>query len=338
MNTTKNYNILIIGPGWIGDMVMAQSLFKLIKQIYPSANIDVLSPERAAPVLARMSEVRKAIPLPLFHKKLQLGLRWQIAKSLRKEKYDQAIVIPTSLKAALIPFLAKIPKRTGWLGEFRFGLLTDIREFNEKKYPSMIERFCPLVLPKNTPLPETLPFPSLNFSLENREKLLKKLKLSEPKKSLLILCPGSEGGGPCKQWPPQYYATVADEKIKEGWEIWILGTSKEQETAATIQKLCKNQCVDLTGKTSLLDAIDLISLANMVITLDSGLMHIAAALDRSVIAIYGPTSPNFAPPLSEKGIKLSLNLPCQPCRQKVCPLKHNRCMKDLDPSKVLACF
>lgn len=325
------YKILIIGPAWVGDMVMAQTLFKFIKQAEPNAIIDVLAPAWTRALLERMPEVRRALDLPIEHKKMQLKQRWQIGKQLRAEKYDQAIVLPNSWKSALIPFIAKIPKRTGWLGEMRYGLLNDIRYLNKKQLPLMVQRFIALALDKNVVVPNHFQKPALQVN--EPEKAVAKFNLHD-RSPILALCPGAEFG-PAKRWPAEYFAGVAKHKLTKGWQVWLFGSHKDQTVTAEIQNLAQHACIDLAGKTTLAEAIDLLSQANLVVSNDSGLMHIAAALKRSLVVVYGSSSPRFTPPLCDQVKILSIDLPCAPCFQRECPLGHLKCLRDLSPSLVL---
>jgi heptosyltransferase-2 len=324
--------ILIVGPAWIGDMVMAQTLFKLLKQQNPNVIIDVLSPNWCRDLLTCMPEVNRILTSPFKHGELRLRERYQFAKQFRNI-YDEAIVLPRSFKSALIPFFAKIPKRTGWIGECRLGLLNNLKQFNKKKYPLMVQRFAILGTNAAEQLPEQLSYPMLQtipFEVTNTLKRLD-VKLQRP---ILVLCPGAEYG-PAKRWPAEYFAELAREKYRQGWQIWLLGSTKDRVIAQTIQKHCDHQCADLTGKTQLLEAIHLLSVANVVISNDSGLMHIAAALQKPLLVIYGSSSAQFTPPLSNQAKILSLNLECSPCFARQCPLQHFRCMKNLSPQFVL---
>lgn len=327
--------ILIVGPAWVGDMVMAQSLFKLLRANDPTVVIDVLAPGWSLPLLARMPEVASAIVMPIGHGELKLRERYRIAKSLREKKYDQSIALPNSFKSALIPFWAKIPVRTGWLGEMRRIVLNDVRSLDKLHYRLMIERFLALGLAPNASLPSVYPLPRLQVSAESQAAALAKHKIEQTTQPILILCPGAEFG-PAKRWPEEHYAAIANAKLKEGWSVWLLGSPKDAVVTAKIMELTQRRCVDLAGKTSLEEAVDLLSLAALVVSNDSGLMHIAAALHRPLIAIYGPTSASFTPPLHDKAKVLSLALSCQPCFERTCPLVHNRCMRDLMPATVLA--
>lgn len=326
--------ILIVGPAWVGDMVMAQCLFKIIKQRYPESVIDVLAPAWSLPLLSRMSEVAEAIIMPIGHGEIALSKRYQIAKTIKKRNYQQSIVLPNSFKSALIPWFAGIPLRTGWRGEMRYVLLNDIRKLDEKRYPLMIERFMALGLPESQALPAVYPLPELTISAESQQAAIKQHQLSVSK-PILALCPGAEFG-PAKRWPEEYYAQIANEKLQAEWDVWLFGSQKDQIVAEKIMQLTHQRCVNLTGKTKLEEAIDLLSLANGVISNDSGLMHIAAALRKPLIAVYGPTTASFTPPLHDTAKIVSLSLPCQPCFKRTCPLEHHRCMKELMPEKILS--
>lgn len=329
----RENKILIVGPAWVGDMVMSQCLFKLLKQRDPDVMIDVLAPAWSVPLLARMPEVTESLVMPLGHGKLNVMERRRIGKSLRDKQYQQAILLPNSFKSALIPWWANIPLRTGWRGEMRYGVLNDVRILNQKKYPLMIEQFMALGLPPDASLPKEYPLPELKISVEQGELVLAKYQLTKDR-PILVICPGAEFG-PAKRWPEEYYATVANEKLAAGWQVWILGSANDQSVSEKIMQLTEQQCVNLTGKTRLEEAVDLLSLANVVITNDSGLMHIAASLRKPLIAVYGPTTQSFTPPLTEKAKILSTSLPCQPCFQRVCPLQHHRCMRELLPQKMI---
>ena len=331
-----SFKILVVGPSWVGDMMMAHVFFQLLRQQNPAADIHVLAPAWSHALLARMPEINRAIELPFGHGELKLGARYRFGKQLRAEKYDQAFVLPNSLKSALIPYFARIPKRTGFLGEYRFIFLNNIYFLDKKALPKMVQRFAALAYPPKAMLAANLPTPQLFPDQQNILIALEKYHLKKDK-PILALCPGAEFG-PSKCWPAEYYAAVANQKISEGWQVWLFGSAKDKTVADDINQQTQNQCENLVGKTALSDAVDLLSLSKMVVTNDSGLMHIAAALGCSLIALYGSTSPDFTPPLTEKAVILKLDLDCQPCFQRVCPLKHHHCMKLLTPDRVIALF
>ncbi|WP_336342061.1 lipopolysaccharide heptosyltransferase II [Pseudomonas atacamensis] len=328
-------NILIVGPSWVGDMVMAQTLFQCLKQRHPQCAIDVLAPEWSRPILERMPEVRKALSFPLGHGALELATRRRIGKSLRGQ-YDQAILLPNSLKSALVPFFAGIPQRTGWRGEFRYGLLNDVRTLDKERYPLMIERFMALAYEANAELPKPYPRPSLQIDPVTREAALAKfgLTLDRP---VLALCPGAEFGE-SKRWPSEHYAKVAEARIREGWQVWLFGSKNDHAVGEDIRARLipglREESVNLSGGTSLAEAIDLLSCADSVVSNDSGLMHVAAALNRPLVAVYGSTSPGFTPPLAEQVEVVRLGIECSPCFDRTCRFGHYNCLRQLMPDAV----
>lgn len=326
--------ILIVGPAWIGDMVMAQALFKLLSR--RGSIIDVVAPSWSFAPLKRMPEVRRAVSLDIPHSKLYLRKRYQLAKTLRSENYTQAIILPNSLKSALVPFLAGIPRRTGWRGEMRWGLLNDLRILNPSDYPRMVERFAALAYDKNEAWDRhDIPYPSLTIDQQSLTRFLNKHQLRPEEKPVLALCPGA-AFGETKRWPAAYFAQVADIMLSKGWQVWLFGAPNERPLAEEIQMFTEHACVDLIGRAPLADTIDLFSTANAVVANDSGLMHLACAVGCSVIAIYGSTLPDFAPPLSDQAKILAQDITCRPCHQRSCPLTHLKCLRDLKPTRVLA--
>lgn len=325
--------ILVVGPAWVGDMVMAQTLFKVLKQQDAQVQIDVLAPDWTRALLNRMPEVNKAISMPIGHGKLALKQRLEIGRSLQSERYDQAIVLPNSWKSALIPFFAGIQKRTGWRGEMRYGLLNDVRSLDKQSLPLMIQRFMALGLPPKNKLPMPYPYPQLVVSHASLQASIAKHQLTI-EKPILAMCPGAEFG-PSKRWPAEYFADVAREYIRQGYQVWLFGSKNDQSVADIIQAGCNQACINLIGKTTLDEAIDLLSLAKKVVSNDSGLMHIAAALGRPLVAMYGSTSTAFTPPLSQKVKIVNLKLECSPCFKRECPLGHWKCMKDMKPEMVV---
>ncbi len=330
-------NILIVGPSWVGDMVMAQTLFVCLKQRHPDCQIDVLAPEWSRPILERMPEVREALSFPLGHGVLDLETRRKVAMSLRG-RYDQAILLPNSLKSALVPFFAGIPRRTGWRGEMRFGLLNDMRKLDKARYPLMIERFMALAFEPGAELPKPYPNPSLRIDDASRNAALARFELALDR-PVLALCPGAEFGE-SKRWPAEHFAQVAEQRIRDGWQVWLFGSKNDHPVGELIiDELIpglREEAVNLAGETSLAEAIDLLSCADAVVSNDSGLMHVAAALGRPLVAVYGSTSPAFTPPLSEQVQVVRLDLECSPCFKRECPLGHLKCLRDLSVAQVRA--
>ncbi|WP_278443350.1 lipopolysaccharide heptosyltransferase II [Pseudomonas oryzihabitans] len=328
-------NILIIGPSWVGDMVMAQTLFVCLKRQYPDCQIDVLAPEWSRPLLERMPEVREALSFPLGHGAFELATRRRIGQQLRG-RYDQAILLPNSLKSALVPYFAGIPKRTGWRGEMRFGLLNDIRTLDKARYPLMIERFMALAHAPGAELPKPYPEPRLAIDPASRDAALERFGLSLDR-PVLALCPGAEFGE-AKRWPAEHYAVVADARLRQGWQVWLFGSQKDASGGEEIREWVtpgfEEDVCNLSGRTSLAEAIDLLSCASAVISNDSGLMHVAAALDRPLVAVYGSTSPGFTPPLASQVEVVRLGLECSPCFDRTCRFGHYDCLRLLQPSLV----
>lgn len=328
-----NKKILIVGPSWVGDMIMAQSLFKLIKQEMPAAQIDVLAPDWSMPVLSRMSEVTNIITMPVQHGEFGVAKRVRIARQLRNQGYTQAIVLANSWKSALIPWLAKIPQRTGWLGELRWGLLNDVRYLNKTALPKMVQRYAALGLSKNQALPELLPTPKLIAPADCVAAVLDKFAL-DMAKPVLALCAGA-AYGPAKRWPVEYFAQIAQQKIAAGWQVWFFGSAQDALVIDDIRDKINTTTLSFAGKINLLETIDLLSVVSAVVTNDSGLLHMTASLDKPLVAIYGSTSAKFTPPLGRKSKILEENLPCRPCFKRECPLRHMDCMYLIKPERVL---
>ncbi len=331
---TNSPRILIIAPAWVGDMVMAQSLFITLKQQQPDCQIDVIAPAWTLPLAQRMPEVSLALEMPLARGKLGLMARINLGKSLRSRHYSQGILLPNTWKSALTPFFADIPLRTGYVGEFRYGLLNDIRHLNKSVLTQTVQRFVALAEKSPPKVAPICPAPHFYVGTENQQQVLAKFELNTDKK-ILTLCPGAEYGE-AKRWPIAHFAEVAKEKLAANWQVWLFGSPKDAPVTAQINELSGGNCIDLAGKTNLVEAVDLLSLADAVISNDSGLMHVAAALDKKLIAIYGSSDPNFTPPLSQKAKIISLNLECSPCFKRECPLGHTRCLTEITPQQVIA--
>ena len=297
----------------------------------PLATLDVLAPSWALPVYRRMPEVARTISLPFGHGDLKLGERRRFAKSLAP--YDRAIVLPNSFKSALIPWHAGIPVRTGYRGEMRYGLLNDLRVLDEERLPLIVERYAALAQPANEILARPVPEPRMKIDDAARRDTAAKygVDLTRP---VAAFAPGAEYG-PAKRWPPRHFADLAKTLAARGFQVWLMGSRKDAAITAEIQRLTGDLCVDFAGRTSLDEAIDLLSFAARVVTNDSGLMHIAAALDRPTAAIFGSSSPAFTPPLSAHARIISLKLECSPCFRRDCPLGHTNCLVTLEPARVL---
>jgi len=307
-------------------MVMAQSLFITLKQYHPQSEIDVVAPAWSIPLIKRMPEVHRAIELPVGHKQLGLATRYKIGKSLRSLYYDQAIITPRSFKSALIPFFAKAKQRTGYRGEMRFGLLNDIRQLDKSVLKQTVQRYVALGLPVNANLPPAIPFPKLNIDVDNQQKIINKLNLNTDQ-PIIGFMPGAEYG-PAKQWPVEYFNELAGYLSEANINVWVFGSAKEESLGEVISSN-HNNVTNLCGLTTLTDVVDLLALTKTCVTNDSGLMHVACATRRPVIAIYGSSDPDYTPPLTEQATIVYKNLQCSPCFERQCPYGHTDCLNKI---------
>ncbi|MDR2625153.1 MAG: lipopolysaccharide heptosyltransferase II [Zoogloeaceae bacterium] len=325
---------LVIAPSWIGDAIMAQPLFARLLQKTPALLLDALAPAWVAPVLSRMPEISRAIENPFPHGELALRGRFRLARDLARRGYRRAYVLPNSFKSALIPFWAGIPERIGFTGECRFGIINRRHALDEAALPRMVERFAQLAEAPGIAPPRPIAPPRLASTPEQQKSTLSALEIKGPEK-LVVFCPGAEYG-PAKRWPPRHFAALARELTQAGCAVWLLGSEKDHALAEDIRAQTTSDCRNLCGKTRIDQAIDLIALATLVVCNDSGLMHVAAALSRPTLAIFGSSSPEFTPPLSDRAVIVRHDLPCSPCFQRVCPLGHSDCLENITPREVLA--
>ncbi|MEE9331803.1 MAG: lipopolysaccharide heptosyltransferase II [Methylophilaceae bacterium] len=325
--------ILVMGPSWIGDMVMAHSLFQVLKQQNPDRQIDVAAPAWTLPLLDRMPEISEKIALPFKHGQLGLMERIRFGRSLKNRQYTQSISLVNTLKSAILPFAAGIKKRTGFLGEMRYGLLNDIRILDKNALPKTVERFVALGLNKDQAL-IAIPQPSLSADRKNARQALKVLNMPLNVSKILGLCPGAEYGE-AKRWPVKHYAEVANAALHQGWQVLLFGSDKDIPVTNAINQITQSRCFDLGGKTKLGDAIDMMSLCDTVISNDSGLMHVAAALDIKLVAIFGSSDPHHTPPMHTDAVVKYLGLECSPCFKRKCPLEHLNCLNNIKPASVI---
>ncbi|MCE0492005.1 ADP-heptose--LPS heptosyltransferase RfaF [Pantoea sp. Mb-10] len=333
--------ILVIGPSWVGDMMMSQSLYRTLKAEHPDAVIDVMAPAWCRPLLSRMPEVNQALPMPLGHGALALGERRRLGKSLRANHYDRAYVLPNSFKSALVPFFAGIKQRIGWRGEMRYGVLNDVRVLDKAAFPLMVERY--VALGYDTPvhsasaLPQPLLWPQLRVDEDEKQMTAALFALSADR-PIIGFCPGAEFG-PAKRWPHYHYAALAEQLIAEGYQVLLFGSAKDRETGDTLLNSLSDRarahCKNLAGETQLEQAVILIALCAAVVSNDSGLMHIAAALNRPLVALYGPSSPDFTPPLSHQARIIRLISGYHKVRKGDAEEGYHQSLIDIQPERVL---
>ncbi len=325
--------VLVIAPSWVGDTVMAQVLFQVMRRRWPQLQIDLLAPPSTAPLGQRMAEIRQTILLDIPHGRLGWAARRELARKLVPTDYDWAICLPNSFKSALIPYWMKIPVRSGFRREMRGWLLSDPHRLNRKKLPRTVDQYVSLGLPPRLPQPRELPAPRLVVDQNARSLAWQQFAL-DPYSHPVALAPGAEFG-PAKRWPVHHWVELARALLAQGRQVWLFGSPKDaaitQEIAAQVPDVR-----DLGGKTTLLQAIDLLSLAPVTVSNDSGLMHVAGAVGSQVVALYGPTPVQMTPPLSPGAKLLHLDLPCSPCGKRECPLRHQRCLEEISASMVLA--
>ncbi len=324
-----NERILVVAPSWVGDAILSEPLIALLREPYADPIVDVLAAPWCAPVYARMRGIRRVIDNPFEHGRLALAARRGLAATLRAEQYSRAFVLPNSWKSALIPWLARIPRRTGYVGESRYGLLTDARRLDRKAMPRLVQRFAALAAARGAfmPLP---PSPVLVPDLANRAAAMRAMHLST-RRPAAILCPGAEFG-PSKRWPPTHFASLARRFLERGMQVWLVGSPNDRmSTGAVIGAAgdSAREIRDLAGRTDLGTAIDLLSAGAIVVSNDSGLMHASAALGVPLVAIFGSSSPTYTPPLSDAARVARIDIACSPCFKRECPLGHHRCMRDL---------
>ncbi|WP_392587529.1 ADP-heptose--LPS heptosyltransferase RfaF [Serratia ureilytica] len=334
--------ILVIGPSWVGDMMMSQSLYRTLKAEYPTAEFDVMAPAWCSPLLARMPEVNQALAMPLGHGSLGLGERRRLGCALRANRYDRAYVLPNSFKSALVPFFADIPQRTGWRGEMRYGLLNDVRVLDKAAFPLMVQRYVALAYDKGRvqradDLPQPLLWPQLRVSDEEIAETTSAFNLTDSR-PIVGFCPGAEFG-PAKRWPHYHYAALAQRLIESGYQIALFGSAKDHEAGeqirAALQDDARDFCLNLAGKTQLEQAVILIAACRAVVSNDSGLMHVAAALNKPLIALYGPSSPDFTPPLSDKARVIRLISGYHKVRKGDAEQGYHQSLIDIQPQQVL---
>ena len=324
--------ILLVGPSWVGDMVMAASLVAAIRARFPGRPVDVLAPPAALPIATLIEGVRNAIPLGFGHGQFGLTGRWKIGRSLKSAGYGTAIVLPRAFKAAIPPFAARIPERIGYAAEGRSILLTDARNDADRKTARTIDRFVALAGPAGQS--PVSPRPRLQQPDVGPADLAGRFGLASDR-PVLGLCPGAEYG-PAKQWPAAKFAALAQLAVEAGYRVRLFGGPKDKTISAEIARLAGVPVDDLSGKTSLIEAAALLGRCDAVVSNDSGLMHVAGALDRPLVVVYGSSSEAMTPPTAPNAEVVSIELSCRPCFKRECPLGTLACLEGIEAQRVFA--
>jgi len=344
---------LIIAPAWIGDMVMAHTLVQRLVAADATHEIHMLAPPATAPIAQRMTEVAQVHELAIAHGEFGLRKRYQMGRELAGIGFSHSYVLPNSWKSALVPWFARVPHRSGWLGEARRVLLNDTAALQPEQLPLMIERFMALQDLGATQTPgyrllKPYPRPALEVDVERQQQLGQQHGLHMDG-TAVALCPGAEFGQ-AKRWPVEHVAAVARALLAASVPVWLLGGPADRDVCGAVVQLVTESEVttgplltNLAGETSLSDAVDVLAAARAVVCNDSGLMHVACAVDTPSVAVYGSTSPDFTPPLHSDAHALTLvdldngagRLNCQPCFARECRYGHGDCLAQLSPTYVL---
>ncbi|KPF91546.1 glycosyl transferase family 1 [Rhodopseudomonas sp. AAP120] len=322
--------VLLIPYMWIGDFVRCHTVVRVLKDRWPNRPVDVLTTTLCAPLVDYMPGVRKGIVWDLPRGKLALDQQRALAARLRTESYGRSLVMPRTFKSTIAPFLAGIPQRTGFIGEVRFGLLNDWRR-GEKALPRMIDRCAALALPANIELPMDWPEPQLVVPTQDIAAWRQANGFEG--RTAVALAPGAVG--PSKRW--SYYVEAAKALTARGLDVWVIGGPGETEKAREIVAAAGPNARDLTG-TDLRNGILGLGAADLVISNDSGLLHVSAAIGSRTLGIFGPTSAWHYAPLNpiEAVIETKTDVPCRPCHKPVCRMVHHKCMRDIPVDDVMA--
>jgi heptosyltransferase-2 len=324
--------MLIIAPSWLGDAVMSHSLIRRIARDAPNGIVDVFASKPLEDVYRCMPEVNEVLLNPFKHGELNFLHRIRQGLLIKERSYDVTYVLPNSFKSALVPFFAGIPKRIGYTGEARYGLLNSRKFLDKTNTPLLADRYQQLANSDAAQHDESKFTPVLSV-LNEELNATKKLFGLDVEKPYVCLCPGAEFG-PAKRWPSQHFAKLAELIGDEHQNIVIIGGPNDINIGNEVQQRADALVVNLVGKTTIKQAIHILAGSSHVVTNDSGLMHVAAALGRRVTALFGSSSPTFTPPLSKSANIMSRSLACSPCYQRECPLGHTQCLIDIHPKDV----
>jgi heptosyltransferase-2 len=345
---------LVIAPQWIGDAVMTEPLVSRLRD--RGEHITVAALPWVAPVYRAMPGLAAVVDLPFRHGALQWAERQALGRTWRGQ-FDRAYVCPNSLKSALLPWMASIPVRVGYRGEFRLGLLTHRLPNPPRDHrPPMVDFYAALAdvavpagagqpVPPHSAdsrMPDGRQRPRLQIPPARMQAACQAHGLTL--QGHVVMAPGAEYG-PAKRWPVAHFAQVAAQLTQD---VVLLGSAKDRAVCEAIVALAqpgkvRGRLLNLAGQTSLEEAFALIASAHRMLSNDSGLMHVAAALDVPQVAVFGSSSPDHTPPLSPRATVIWLKrdaqyqpaLDCAPCFERECPRGHLRCLQDISPERVL---
>ena len=320
---------LIIAPSWIGDLIISQSLLKYLKKEYPNCQIDMIVRPELTNLAKMMPEVKNIYPLDIKHKEFGLIKRHILAKEIKKHLYSTSIILPNSFKSAIIPWLANIPVRIGYNRELRLFLLNKKYSLIKHK-DSMVNRYLKLADGSYSDVIR----PSLLINGDSSKLISRKYLINNSKKNI-VLCPEAEYGS-AKRWPINKWMQLANFYKEKDYNVYFLGKNKSLE-AKYQNILKKDSIISLLGKTSLEEAAYILSIVDLVVTNDSGLMHIAASVNTNLISIFGSSSPFYTPPLMKDqfGEVIYKALTCSPCFKRECPLQHLNCLNNISSEEIL---
>lgn len=322
----QDSRVLVIAQAWVGDVVLSQILYALLKRQQPDVSIDVVAPAWAGALLGRMPQVSRHILLDVRHGQFGLWRRWATARRLHAQ-YQQAIIIPRSVKAALVPWVAGIKQRIGFDAGIRNALINDSRS----RPPGIVARMARLASPD--PIDSnSIPRPNLEVDPEQTTRVFRQWDM-DPDETVIGLMPGAAYGR-AKQWGENSFVRLATLLAEQGHRICVIGTARDRSLGDDIVQAAPEQITNLCGETTLDQAIHLVSGLAAAVCNDSGLMHVAAAVNTPVVGIYGPTSPDTHPPLIDVRKICSVRALCSPCHQRTCPYGHHACMARITPEQV----
>lgn len=318
-------DILIVGPNWVGDMVMAEPLVAALKERWPDRSIDILAPPNVLSLADRMRGVRAGIPSTFSPHVLHLMQRYALGRSLRG-RYADAYVLPGSFISALVPAFARVPRRHGYVGELRHVLINRVT-----RMPEGARRQTAAYL-RLAGGEHATPRPRLIVDPDNQALLLQRFGLEQGR--FVVFVPGA-AAGPAKRWPAEAFGQLARMFGERRTPVVVLGGPDDRDANAAIAAAASG-AIHLAGRTSLSEAVDLIAAAQVAIANDTGPMHIAAAVDVPTVGIYGSTSPDDTPPLTDTAAVVTHRLACSPCHARTCPLGHTQCLVGITPEEVMA--